>query len=131
AYTAQEVAAAQHVPGKQVAKVVMVKAGKQLMMAVLPAPYRVDLKKLASALGAKSARLAREEEFEGIFPDCEVGAMPPFGNLYQLPVYVDASLTEDVEIVFQTGTHSDTMKIRYADYQRLAQPKVAEYARRP
>lgn len=100
AYTAQEVAAAQHVPGKQVAKVVMVKAGKQLMMAVLPAPYRVDLKKLASALGAKSARLAREEEFEGIFPDCEVGAMPPFGNLYQLLVYVDASLTEDVEIVF-------------------------------
>src|SRR3970040_1504428 len=94
AYTAQEVAAAQHVPGKQVAKVVMVKAGEALVMAVLPAPYRVDLEKLAAAAGAKGARLTREEEFEGIFPDCEVGAMPPFGNLYQVPVYVDASLTE-------------------------------------
>lgn len=128
AYTAQEVAAEQHVPGKQVAKVVMVQAEGQTFMLVLPASYRIDFGKLASSLGKKNPRLAKEEEFQGIFPDCEVGAMPPFGNLYNIPIYMDRSLTEDPEIVFQAGTHSDTMKIKYSDFERLAKPQVAEFA---
>ncbi|MFQ6058060.1 MAG: aminoacyl-tRNA deacylase [Anaerolineae bacterium] len=127
-YTAQEVAAAQHVPGKQVAKVVMVLADGGMVMLVLPASYRVDFKKLTALLGVKKARLAREEEFGDIFPDCELGAMPPFGNLYDLPVYADSAFDDDADIVFQVGTHRDTMKIPYADFARLAQPKVGEFA---
>jgi len=127
-YTAQEVAAAQRVPGKQVAKVVMVLAGDQALMLVMPASFRIDFAKLKDALGAEEARLAREKEFSDLFPDCDVGAMPPFGNLYNVPVYVDRVLTEDAEIVFQAGTHRDTMKIAYRDYARLAQPVVADFA---
>lgn len=129
AYTAQEVAAAEHVPGKLVAKVVMAYAGDKMVMLALPAPFRVDLGKAAAALGAKQVRLAQEEEFAPIFSDCEVGAMPPFGNLYDLPVYVDKALAEDETIVFQAGTHTDTVSMKYADYQRLVKPKVAEFAR--
>jgi len=128
AYTAQEVAAAQRVPGKQVAKVVMALADGQIVMLVMPASYRIDFAKLRDALGAKEARLAKEKEFSDLFPDCDVGAMPPFGNLYGVPAYVDRVLTEDAEIVFQAGTHRDTMKIAYQDYARLAQPIVAEFA---
>jgi Ala-tRNA(Pro) deacylase len=128
AYTAQEVAAAQKVKGKQVAKVVMVLADAQAVMLVMPASYRIDLTKLKAALNVKDARLAREEEFANLFPDCDTGAMPPFGNMYNVPVYVDRSLTEDPEIVFQAGSHRDTMKIAYSDYARLAQPVVADFA---
>lgn len=131
AYTAQEVAAAEHVPGRMLAKVVMVFADGELTMLVLPAPSRVDAAKAASALGAAEVRLAREEEFADRFPGCEVGAMPPFGNLYDLPLFVDKSLSEDETIVFEAGTHSDTMSMRYADYERLAQPKPAEFAHGP
>lgn len=128
AYTAQEVAAAQKVPGKQVAKVVMVLADDRVAMLVMPASYRIDFTKLRGILGAKDARLAKEEEFSGLFPDCDTGAMPPFGNLYNVPVYVDRVLTEDPEIVFQAGSHRDTLKIAYKDYARLAQPIVADFA---
>jgi len=131
AYTAQEVAAAEHVPGRMLAKVVMVFADGELAMLVLPAPSRVDPGKAASALSAAEVRLAREEEFAERFPGCEVGAMPPFGNLYDLPLLVDASLAEDETIVFEAGTHTDTMSMKYADYERLARPKVAEFARHP
>lgn len=127
-YTAQEVAAEQHVPGKQVAKVVMVQAEGEMVMLVLPASSRIDFQKLSSALGKKGPHLAKEEEFERVFPDCEVGAMPPFGNLYNVSVYVDRSLTEDSEIVFQAGTHTETMKVRFADYERLVKSQVAEFA---
>lgn len=129
AYTAQEVAAAEHVPGKLVAKVVMAYAGDKIVMLALPAPFRVDLGKATAALGAEDVRLAQEEEFAPLFPDCEVGAMPPFGNLYDVPVYVDKALAEDETIVFQAGTHTDTVSMKYADYQRLVKPRVAEFAR--
>ncbi len=131
AYTAQEVAAAEHIPGRMLAKVVMVLGDGKLAMFVLPAPARVDLERVAAVLGVKEARLVHEEEFADRFPGCEVGAMPPFGNLYELPVYADKSLAEDETIVFEAGTHTDTMSMKYADYERLAQPTAAEFARNP
>jgi len=130
AFTAQQVAATEHIPGRLLAKVVMVSADGRLAMLVLPTPYQVDLAKAAASLGAKEARLAQETEFSAAFPDCEVGAMPPFGNLYGLPVYVDRSLAEDDTIVFRAGTHTDTMSLKYADFERLAQPTLADFARR-
>jgi len=129
AYTAQEVAEAEHVPGQRVAKVVMVKAESQVLMLVVPAVRRVDLDMLGDFLGKRSLRLATEEEFTSLFPDCEVGAMPPFGNLFGLPVYVDVSLTEDPTIVFQAGSHEETMEIAYSDYARLVQPAVGNFSR--
>jgi Ala-tRNA(Pro) deacylase len=129
AYTAQEVAAAEHVPGRMLAKVVMLLADDKLCMFVLPAPARVDLDKAAAALSAKEVRLAQEDQFADRFPGCEVGAMPPFGNLYDVPLYVDKSLAEDDTIVFEAGTHTDTMSMKYADFERLASPTMAEFAR--
>ncbi|MFQ5794013.1 MAG: aminoacyl-tRNA deacylase [Candidatus Bipolaricaulia bacterium] len=126
-YTAQEIAAALHVPGKELAKVVIVKADDNYIMVVLPAHYRVDLRTLAQALGAKQAGLAIEEEFQGLFPDCDLGAMPPFGNLYGLPVYVDRSLSEDVEIVFEAGSHQEAIKMAYSDFEQLVQPKILSF----
>lgn len=128
AFTAQEVAQAQHVPGKELAKVVMLRSGKEFLMAVLPAPYRVDLDRAKEAIGKPDLALATEGEFKDLFPQCEAGAMPPFGNLYRLPVYVDRSLTLDEEIVFNAGTHTQTVKMQYADFARLVQPKVCSFA---
>jgi Ala-tRNA(Pro) deacylase len=128
AYTSQEVAASEHVPGKLVVKVVIVVAdGKQVMLA-LPATDRVDLDKVAAMLGASEVRLAEEREFKDTFPDCEVGAMPPFGNLYSVPVYVDRNLTNEETIICEAGTHTDTISLAYADFERLAQPTVADFA---
>jgi Ala-tRNA(Pro) deacylase len=129
AFTMQEVAAALHVPGKQVAKVVMLKGDGEMAMLVLPAPYRLDFAQARTVLNAKKVSLAGEEDFQDLFPDCETGAMPPFGNLYDLPVYVDQSLAEEEDIVFRIGTHRETMKVAYADFARLAQPQVADFAR--
>lgn len=129
AYTAQEVAASEHVPGRMLAKVVMLLGDGKLSMFVLPAPARVDLEKAAAVLGAREVRLAHEDEFADRFPGCEVGAMPPFGKLYDLPLYVDKSLAEDETIVFEAGTHTDTMSMKYADFERVAKPTVAEFAR--
>jgi Ala-tRNA(Pro) deacylase len=128
AYTAQRVAESEHIPGKMVAKAVMVFADGQPVMLALPADYRVNFEKAAEVLGAKAVRLAHEDEFAATFPDCEIGAMPPLGNLYGLPVYVDRNLAEDETIVFQAGTHADTMSVKYADYERLVQPTVADLA---
>lgn len=128
AYTAQEVAAAEHVPGRMLAKVVILLGDGKLSMFLLPAPARVDLEKAAAVLGAKEARLAHEDEFADRFPGCEVGAMPPFGNLFDIPLYVDKGLAEDETIVFEAGTHTDTMSMKYADFERLAKPTVAEFA---
>jgi Ala-tRNA(Pro) deacylase len=127
AFTAQELAAIEHVKGKYHAKVVMVKAGGELVMAVLPADHRVDLKALDLATDKRVA-LATESEFKAGFPDCAVGTMPPFGSLYGVPMYVDTSLTEDEFIVFEAGTHTDAIKMSYPDYARLASPKVARFA---
>jgi Ala-tRNA(Pro) deacylase len=127
AFTAQELAAIEHVKGKNHAKVVMVKAGPEKLMAVLPADHRVDLAKLDQALGQRTM-LATEAEFKALFPDCAVGTMPPFGKLYGLPTYVDRSLTTDEFIVFEAGTHTDAVRLSYADYARLADAKVADFA---
>ena len=130
AVTAQEVAASEHVPGRMLAKTVMVLADGEIVMLALPAPYQVDLEKAAAALGVDEARLAEEEEFEDSFPDCEVGAMPPFGNLYGVPVYVEKTLAEDETIVFRSGTHTETMSVSYSDFERLVEPTVAQFALR-
>jgi Ala-tRNA(Pro) deacylase len=129
AYTAREIAEALHVPGKELAKVVMVKADDRFIMVVLPANNMIHFRALAQAVGVREARLAEEWEFERLFPDCEVGAMPPFGNLYHLPVYVEESLAEDEEIVFEAGTHREAIKMAYRDYESLVQPKLVQLGR--
>jgi Ala-tRNA(Pro) deacylase len=124
AYTAQEIAASAHIPGQDLAKTVVVKLDGEMVLAVLPATARVDLELLRKASGAKSAELARENEFAGIFPGCELGAMPPFGNLYGLEVFVAQRLTEDEQIAFNAGTHTELIQMSYADFERLARPRV-------
>lgn len=128
AFTMQEVAAALHVPGNQVAKVVIVCADKEKVMLVLPAPYRMNVDLVRDMVTAKKVRLAKEEEFADLFPDCATGAMPPFGNLYGVPVYVDRSMAEEPDMVFRIGTHRETMKITYANFVRLAQPVVGDFS---
>jgi Ala-tRNA(Pro) deacylase len=128
AFTAQEVAEAQHVHGRDMAKVVMVRGGGQLSMLVLPAPARVDLPRARVVLGQPDLALATEAEFARHFPQCEPGAMPPFGNLYGVAVWVDEQLTRDDQIVFNAGTHTQTVRMRYADFARLVQPRVAALA---
>jgi Ala-tRNA(Pro) deacylase len=127
-FTAQEIAAAQHVPGKEMAKVVMVKADGKMLTLVLPASHQIDMKKLKRVLKCKKVSMAKEKEFEELFPDCEVGAMPPFGNLYRLEVLVDQVLAEDASIVFQAGNHIETVRIKYSDYARLVNPKVGNFS---
>jgi Ala-tRNA(Pro) deacylase len=128
-FTAQDVAAIEHIPGKLVAKVVIAFADSNMIMLVLPASRRVDLARVREEIGAQEVVLAGEREIAMAFRDCEVGAMPPFGNLYGVPVYVDQQLTEDDTIAFQAGTHTDTMHMKYADYARLVQPTIADFAR--
>lgn len=127
AFTAQELTAIEHVKGRHHAKVVMVNAEGEKLMAVLPADHRLDLGKIGKIVG-KRAALAAEDEFEALFPDCARGAMPPFGNLYNVPTYVDTSLTQSEFIVFEAGTHTDAIKMSYSDYERLVRPKVGEFA---
>ncbi|MFP4055396.1 MAG: aminoacyl-tRNA deacylase [Candidatus Brocadiia bacterium] len=131
AFTAQEIAASAHVPGKQLAKTVMVKLDDQMTMAVLPAHESVDFEALKEAAGASEASLASEEEFRDLFPECEVGAMPPFGNLYGMDVFADQTLTEDEEIVFNAGSHKELVKLAYKDFERLAKPTVAAFGKGP
>ena len=127
ANTAPEVAEALHVTGKELAKVVMLKIGERFVMTVLPANWKVDVSRLKDIFGTSHIRLATEEEFKGLFPDCEIGTMPPFGNLYNMEVYVDQSLTTDEKIVFQAGTHYEAVKLRYTDFAKLVHPTVAEF----
>ena len=128
AYTAQEVAAAQHVPGREMAKTLILKVDSQFVMVVLPAVMKVNMKALRDELPFTHVELASEKEFASLFPDSEVGAMAPFGNLYQIPVYVDRTLAQDEEIVFNAGTHVDTIRIKYADFVRLVQPVIVDAA---
>ena len=128
AYTAQEIAHAAHLPGKEVAKTVIVTLDGKMAMAVLPASEHVLLRRLEEASGAKAARLASEDEFKDAFPGCDVGAMPPFGNLYDMDVYVAESLTEDEEIAFNAGSHTQLMKLSYRDFDRLVKPKVFDFS---
>jgi Ala-tRNA(Pro) deacylase len=122
AYTAQEIAALAHIPGKELAKTVIVKVDEELAMVVLPASEMVRLDHLRESLGTEFVELAEEDEFKGEFPDCETGAMPPFGNLYGMKVFVDQSLREDDEIAFNAGSHDELIRLPYADYERLVHP---------
>jgi Ala-tRNA(Pro) deacylase len=124
AFTAQEIAASQHVHGRELAKVVILKVDGDFVMAVLPASRLVNLEKVRAAVGAEEIALATEAEFARLFPGCEIGAMPPFGNLFGLPVYVDAELELDKAVFFNAGNHQQTVRLRYRDFKRLAQPAV-------
>lgn len=128
AYTAQQVAAEEHVPGRMMAKTVILHSKNAFAMAVLPAHRRVDLGSLREALKDPDVRLATEAEFVSLFPDSETGAMPPFGNLYSLPVYVDEMLAKDKEIVFNAGTHRETIKILFTDFLKLVRPQILTLA---
>ncbi len=130
AYTAQEIAAAAHIKGKELAKTVMVKLDGKMAMAVLPASFALDLILLRQAAGGASVELASETEFRDLFPGCETGAMPPFGNLYDMDVFVAESLTEDEQIAFNAGNHTELIQLAYKDFERLANPKVARLASR-
>jgi len=127
AYTASEIAQSAHIPGRELAKVVMVTLDGRMAMSVLPANRKVDLNLLREAAGADEAKLATEEEFRLRFPDCETGAMPPFGNLYGMEVFVSEQLAKDDHIAFNAGTHTEVMRLAYADFARLVRPKVARF----
>ena len=122
-YTAQEIAASAHISGKELAKTVLVKIDGNMTMVVLPASQKIDLGLLKKVVGADTVELAGEQEFEGRFPDCEVGAMPPFGNLYGMDVFVADKLTKDEEIAFSAGSHTELIKLSYKDYEKLVHPK--------
>jgi len=124
-FTASEIAEELHVPGHMMAKVVVIIADGHRMIVALDANRRVDLEAVREAIGAHSVGLATEEEIRDQFPDCEVGAMPPFGNLYDVPVVVDEALTNDRNIVFEAGNHHEAIKLAYADFDRLVKPQVA------
>jgi Ala-tRNA(Pro) deacylase len=121
AYTAQGVAALAHVSGKKLAKTVIVKIDGILAMAVIPASDHVDLDRLRTLTGAQTVEVATEREFKDAFPGCETGAMPPFGNLYDIPVYADASLAENEEITFTAETHGELVRMKWKDMARLGE----------
>jgi Ala-tRNA(Pro) deacylase len=125
-YTAQGIAAAAHVSGKKLAKTVICKLDGILAMAVVPASEHVDMGRLKMLTGCNCVEIASEKEFQNAFPDCELGAMPPFGNLYDMPVYADASLTEHEEITFSAGTHRELVRMHWEDMLRIVNPTVAE-----
>ena len=122
AYTAMEAAESSHVKGKDFAKTVMVKLDGKLAMVVLPATQKVDLERLRLAAKAVNTEIASEPDFKADFPGCELGAMPPFGNLYGMQVYVDPSLAEDEEIAFNAGSHTEVVRMAYRDFERLVKP---------
>jgi Ala-tRNA(Pro) deacylase len=128
AYTAREIAESAHLQGKDLAKTVMVMVDGKMAMAVLPASDKVDLGVLKHAVGAHKTRLAREDEFKDKFPACELGAMPPFGNLYGMEVFAAAGLAANEEIVFNAGSHTELIRMAYRDFERLVQPRIVELA---
>jgi len=128
AYTAAEVAESAHIPGLELAKTVMVWINDKMAMAVVPASYRIDFAKMAEVAGAVEVQLASEDEFKELFPTCDTGAMPPFGNLYGMKVFVERALTEDFEIAFSAGSHAEVIRLAYADYERLVEPDVGSFS---
>lgn len=128
AFTAQETAKSAHIPVKELAKTVMVKIDGKMAMAVLPASCKVDFDLLRKATGSGKVEIADEKEFKNLFPECEVGAMPPFGNLYGMDVFVARSLAEDEEIAFNAGSHRELVRMAYKDFERLVKPKVMEFS---
>jgi len=129
AYTAQRIAASAHISGKDIAKTVVIKADGKLIMAVLPASCKINLDLLKIALKANSMEISSEKEFGALFPDCELGAMPPFGNLYGMAVYVAEKLTHDEEIAFNAGSHRELIKLSYKDFERLVKPTIFTFCR--
>lgn len=127
AFTAQEVAASAHLPGRSMAKVVIVELDGALAMAVLPANRKIVLQELRDVTGSGMVRFALENDFKARFPDCEIGAMPPFGNLYGMDVFVAESLAENEEIAFNAGSHEEIIKLAYDDFERLVKPKVLSF----
>jgi Ala-tRNA(Pro) deacylase len=127
AYTAQEVAESAHIPGRTMAKVVIVEMDGELAMVVLPANRKIVLQDLREVTGCDQVRFASEEKFQSRFPDCEIGAMPPFGNLYGMEVFVAETLAENGEIAFNAGSHEEIVKLAYEDFQRLVQPKAMSF----
>ena len=127
AFTAQEIAATAHVPGKELAKTVIVRLDGKMAMAVLPASRRVNLDSLRGAAGAAKAELAGEEEFRDAFPECDVGAMPPLGNLFGMEVFVADTLAEDDEIAFNAGSHTELVRMAFGDFRKLVSPKVGKF----
>jgi Ala-tRNA(Pro) deacylase len=125
AYTAQEIAAQQHFSGKEMAKVVMLEVDGKLFMGVIPGSRKINLNTAKASLAAKEVRLATEDEFISRFPECEIGAMPPFGNLFGLPVIVDPALEKDEHIYFNAGNHMQTVRIKYRDFATLVKPQIA------
>lgn len=128
AYTAQEVAASANISGKELAKTVIVKVDGKLAMAVLPASYRVDFDVLRDVVDTEDVKLASEAEFQEVFPDCEIGAMPPFGNLYGVEVFVAERLAEDVEIAFNACSHTELIKMAFSDFDRLVKPRIVRFS---
>ena len=126
AYTAQKIAASAHISGKQVAKSVILNADEKMVMVVVPAPHRVDLNRMKNILKAEVVSLAKEVEFQRQFPDCETGAMPPFGNLYEMDVFVDKSLTEDEVIAFNACSHRELVRMAFKDFEKLVKPVVID-----
>ena len=127
AYTAQEVAASAHITGKELAKTVIVELDNKMAMAVLPANRKIVLQDLREVTGSDEVKFASEEQFKQRFPECETGAMPPFGNLYGMEVYVAESLTQNDEIAFNAGSHTEVIKMRFADFERLVNPRVVSF----
>jgi Ala-tRNA(Pro) deacylase len=125
AYTAQEVAAQQHFSGKEMAKVVMLEVDGKLIMGVIAGSHKINLNTVKASLGAKQVRLASEDEFISRFPECEIGAMPPFGNLFGLPVFADPALEKDEYIYFNAGNHVQTVRLKYSDFAQLVKPQIA------
>ena len=131
ACTAQEIAAAAHIKGKELAKTVMVKLDGEMAMAVLPASFVLDLNLLRQVAGGAKVELASEKEFQNLFPGCETGAMPPFGNLYGMDVFVAERLAEDEQIAFNAGSLTELIQLAYEDFERLVKPTVARLASQP
>ena len=127
AYTAQEVAASAHVTGKELAKTVIVELDGEMAMAVLPANRKIVLQDLREVTGCDQVKFASEDGFRQRFPDCETGAMPPFGNLYGMEVFMAESLTHNDEIAFNAGSHTEVIKVAYKDFERLVEPKVVSF----
>jgi Ala-tRNA(Pro) deacylase len=128
AFTIQEIASQTHIPGRELAKTVIIDVDGETAMAVVPGSQKVDLPLLRDALGAQRVTLVKEAAFRDRFPECEPGAMPPFGNLYGMPVYVADGLTEDEEIAFNAGSHTELVRMAYRDFERLVQPRVMRFA---
>jgi Ala-tRNA(Pro) deacylase len=129
-YTANRIAQVLHVPGRAMAKTVLLRGDQGYVLAVLPATHQVDLERLRQDLGGARIEMATEEEMDRVFPDCERGALPPFGSLYHLPTFVDESLAEDEQIVFEAQNHEEAIRMRYRDYEALEHPRMGHFAHR-